>query len=82
MKDVYSVTPFCRLYTDNNEGPKKEVQMKLPLPVEYGVGGTFQVFMSNVYEVDDVTENSWSPTESKPVIAKDIVSFDMRSFSM
>ncbi|KAK3103207.1 hypothetical protein FSP39_017440 [Pinctada imbricata] len=38
VRDVYSVTPFTRLYTDNNEGPKRDVQMTLPLPAEYGVG--------------------------------------------
>ncbi|XP_062585727.1 uncharacterized protein LOC134247368 isoform X2 [Saccostrea cucullata] len=82
MKDVYSITPFVRSQAENYVGPKQEIQMQLPLPEEYGVGGTIKVFSSNVYEIDDINENSWNLLDTRCNISKDVISFDTRTFSL
>lgn len=82
MKDVYSITPFVRVEAENHVGPKQDVQLQLPLPEEYGVGGTIKIFTSNVYEIDDISENSWTLLDTRCNVTKDAISFDSRTFSL
>nr|XP_022302301.1 uncharacterized protein LOC111110199 isoform X3 [Crassostrea virginica] len=82
MKDVYSITPFIRVHAENHLGPKQEVQTQLPLPEEYGVGGTIKVFTSNVYEIDDISENSWTLLDTRCNVTKDVITFDSKTFSL
>ena len=82
MKDVYSITPFIRVQAENHLGPKQEVQTQLPLPEEYGVGGTIKVFTSNVYEIDDISENSWTLLDTRCNVTKDVITFDSKTFSL
>lgn len=82
MKDVYSITPFVRVEAENHVGPKQDVQLQLPLPEEYGVGGTIKIFTSNVYEIDEISENSWTLLDTRCNVTKDAISFDSRTFSL
>lgn len=82
MKDVYSLTPFVTVQTENHVGPKQETHIQLPLPEEYGVGGSIKVFTSNVYEIDDISENSWTLLDTRCTVSKNVISFDARSFSL
>lgn len=82
MKDVYSITPFVRVEAENHVGPKQDVQLQLPVPEEYGVGGTIKIFTSNVYEIDDISENSWTLLDTRCNVTKDVISFDSRTFSL
>ena len=82
MEDVYSCTCFCNVQAENKIGPKNDVLFRLPLPMEYGQGGELCAFSSNVYEIGDVSPDSWAALNTNINISNNRVEFSSRTFSV
>lgn len=82
MEDVYSCTCFCSVQAENKIGPKNDVLFRLPLPVEYGQGGELCAFSSNVYEIGDISPDSWAALDTNVNISNKRVEFSSRTFSV
>ena len=82
MEDIYSCTCFCNVQAENKIGPKNDVLFRLPLPMEFGQGGKLCAFSSNVYEIGDVSPDSWAALDTNVNISNDRVEFSSRTFSV
>ncbi|XP_076074981.1 uncharacterized protein LOC143045972 isoform X1 [Mytilus galloprovincialis] len=82
MENVYSCTCFCSVHTENKVGPKNDVIFRFPLPEEYGQGGQLYAFQSNVYEIGDVSADSWAALNTNLNITNKLVEFSSRTFSV
>ncbi|XP_052090089.1 uncharacterized protein LOC127726679 isoform X1 [Mytilus californianus] len=82
MENVYSCTCFCSVHTENKAGPKNDVIFRFPLPEEYGQGGQLYAFQSNVYEIGDVSVDSWTALNTNVNVSNKLVEFSSRTFSV
>ncbi|VDI26429.1 Hypothetical predicted protein [Mytilus galloprovincialis] len=82
MENVYSCTCFCSVHTENKVGPKNDVIFRFPLPEEFGQGGQLYAFQSNVYEIGDVSADSWAALNTNLNISNKLVEFSSRTFSV
>lgn len=80
MKDVYFIILFVWVEVENYVGFKQDVQFQFFLLEEYGVGGIIKIFIFNVYEIDDISENSWIFLDIRCNVIKDVILFDLWMF--